>query len=986
MEEARPATVRRDWDPRFWLGHIPDLFTDAEKPVELPAIWPRQMPSEPRYRLKTAPSSPRRKSALSKRGTSAAPETTADPVSTLHILWEETLVGKRNTELFLSCLDDLPEEKAFAVLNFEVQQTRQGVSLLQKIARTVAQREETVSLLHYLGDLYAQTPGLLSRAEARKCAEVIARVRLYSLQVVEGIEKWKGFLSSLLALQAEKQGLELVYRWENEDYLAKMRADLDFLCDSPIGTCFAFAPSDPFLMLCSHCGSAPQYSQASRLVHLPSDSGKHLVPVPRAYQGRMRLAEVIVLEGVERPEVALPAIGQPVRPNGGRFSISVRRNTPPKEPPSPQVDPKMVAERVLDGVITAFVSEELRFLCQDAALSTRTAVKAELSGKIAEKYIETMVVEGLISAVQSGFEEFLKAKLVLHSSTILDSIVLESIRGEIPLIALEALREEKARAEGAAADRYVQDLISAQIRATVAETVRDWLISETQERLLEEGLRRELRAAAREEVEDYERLSARPIEELVEAELSEFSAEESPPVPTVVVIPEKLPVSQAEQAENYNVEDLVAEDLLNHVLDEEFKDYLEGKIAKNAAKAENERQFLSSEVGKSLLSQVLSEFDYYSIAEEMAFSELSTSPLPLTSKTALLEQWRVERLCREVYAGLVQRWSEEGWLFTLCQQQFQQACQTPKLHLSNSQLRLEDRIDYVMETYTSSMHSPKSYIPGVSPALETYSSPSPSEPCFPDAAKLDALLAFATEVELEVIEAWEDALPRIVFTYMQLLQPPMDSLVTSAETLLRTMQSSLNPQWYWLLIEGKAVGLVCFREDEGQSDRVVCEHFSVLDFRYWEVCVDEVLRWALRDYNEVRLRVYFESAEPSQYKTLLAAKGLKWKRVWKEEGLLCMEMGKSREGELLNVFRGLVFEHSTLVDPKDLELVLSGMFGTSELSAELMELEGLKYLQLSEGRLQLSGRLRLLGSECRLLPLLGRLCRCIRVQAQVKFT
>ena len=421
-------------------------------------------------------------------------------------------------------------------------------------------------------------------------------------------------------------------------------------------------------------------------------------------------------------------------------------------------------------------------------------------------------------------------------------------------------------------------------------------------------------------------------------------------------------------------------------MDQELRDYFEGKVAKKAAKAENELQLLSSEVGKSLLSQVLSEFDYYSIAEEMAFLALSASPLPLASKTALLEQWRVERLCREVYTRLVQQWTEEGWLFDLCQRQFQQAYQTPKLHLSNSQLLLEDRIDYVMETYTSSMHSPKSYIPGASPVLETYSSPSPTEPGFPDAAKLEVLLAFAAEVELEPVEAWEDALPRLVFTYMQLLQPPMDSLVTSAETLLQTMHLSLNPQWFWLLIEGKAVGMACFRDDESQADRVVCEHFSVLDFRYWGNCMDEALRWALREYNEVRVRVYSEAAEPSDYKALLAAKGLKWKRVWRDGELLCMEMGKSREGELLSVCRGLVFEHSSLVDPKDLELVLSGMFGTTELSAELMELESLKYLHHSEGRLHLSGRLRLLGSECRLLLLLGRLCRCLRVQSQVKHT
>ena len=986
MEEARPATARRNWDPRFWLEHIPDLFADTEKQVELPAIWPRQIANEPRIRLKTAQSSPRRKSALGKRGASALPETGSDPVAVLHLLWEETQVGKRNTELFLACLDDLPEEKAFAVLDFEVRQTRQGVSLLQKLARVVAQREESVSLLHYLADLYTQTPGLLSRSEARKCAEIIARVRLYSLQVVEGVEKWKGFLKSLLALQAEKPGLELVYRWGGEDYLGKMRTDLDFLGETPIGTCFAFAPCDPFLMLCSHCGSAPQFSQASRLVHLPSDSGKHLVPVPRAYQGRMRLAEVVVLEGMESPEVSLPVVVQPVRPNGGRFSISVRRNTPPKETKSPLLDPKILAEKVLDGLVTAFMSEELHFLCKDTALATRTQVKMDLSRVISEKYIETMVVEGLLSAVQSGFEEFMKAKLVLHSSTILDSIVLDGIKGEIPLIALEALREERVRAQGAAAERYVEDLLSAHIRATVAETVREWLVSEVQERLLEEGVRRELRAAAREEVEDYERVSARPIEELVEAELSGLSDEEGPAVPAIVIIPAELPVSQTEQTEQAEIEDSVAENLLNQLLDQELRDYFEGKVARKAAKAENELQLLSSEVGKSLLSQVLSEFDYYSIAEEMAFLALSASPLLLTTKTALLEQWRVERLCREVYTGLVQRWTEEGWLFDLCQRQFQQAYQTPKLHLSNSQLLLEDRIDYVMETYTSSMHSPKSYIPGASPVLETYSSPSPTEPGFPDAAKLEVLLAFAAEVELDPVEAWEDALPRLVFTYMQLLQPPMDSLVTSAETLLQTMHLSLNPQWFWLLIEGKAVGMACFRDDESQADRVVCEHFSVLDFRYWGNCMDEALRWALREYNEVRVRVYSEAAEPSDYKALLAAKGLKWKRVWRDGELLCMEMGKSREGELLSVCRGLVFEHSSLVDPKDLELVLSGMFGTTELSAELMELESLKYLHHSEGRLHLSGRLRLLGSECRLLLLLGRLCRCLRVQSQVKHT
>ena len=911
------------------------------------------------------------------------PESGTDPVASLRLLWEEAQIEKRNAELFLSCLDDLPEGKALAVLDFETQQVRQGTSLLQKIARVVGHREEAVSLLHYLGDLYSQSPGLLgSKVEVRKCAETIAKLRLYSLQVVEGIEKWKGILSSLLALQPEKQ-VELVYIWGNDNYYAKMRTDLDFLCDSPISTCFAFSANDPFLMLCSHCGSAPQYSQASRLVHLPSDSGKHLVPVPKSYQGRMRLADVVVLEqgGWGPREEALPVIVPPKRPNGGRFSISARRQTPPKEALTSLVDPRVVAERVFDGLITAIESEELRFMCQDAVSATRTELKSEVAKRIAEKYTEDMVAESLVSAIRSVFSELTRAKLLLHSSTILDSIVTESIKGEIPLIALESIREEKGRESGAAVDRYIQDLIAAQIRATVAETVRDCLVAEMQEKIQEEGMRAELRILAREEVEDYERQNARPIEELVDAEMSGLSAEEGMEVPAIVVIPESSTTNPV--ASTMELETVIADDLLNQLAVDEMREYLEGKIEKQAVKMENELQYLSSEVAKSLLSQVLAEFDYYSIAEEMGFAELSASSLPLASKTSLLEQWRVERLCREVYKGLVHRWSEELWVVDLCHKQFQQAYQAPKLHLSNSQLRVEERIDYVMETFTSSMHSPKSYTPGVSHTMETYHSPSPSEPCFPDASKLELMLAFASDVELEPIEVWEDDLSRILFTYMQLLQPPMDGLVPSVETLLQTIRSSLNPQWYWLTVEGKVVGMTSFRDDPTQWDRVVCEHFSVLDFRYWASSVDEVLRWALRDYNEVRMRVYYEDNEPSQYKSLLASKELKWKRTLREGGLNCLEMGKNREGEQLSPCRGLAFEHSSLVDPQDLELVLSGMFGCSELSAELMELESLKYLQHSEGRLKLSGRLRLLGSECRLVLLLGRLCRCLRVQPEV---
>ena len=954
-------------------------------------------------------------------------------------MWDELQIEPNNTQLLLECLDDLPEEKASQLLDFEAKQTNLGVSMLQKIGKLVAYREEMVNFMMELSEMYAQTPNLLqNRLEVRKCAGYIAKMRLYSLQVVEGIERWKSFLNALVALQQEKQGKKLVYMWENKDYLEKMQSDLDFLCESPLSRYFSFSPNDPFLLLCSHCGSASMYSPASRLTtHIPSDSGKVLVPVPREYQGRVRMAEVCVLQGrTDRPKTqndVIPAHpASPRRPNGGRYSL------PPKPLSSPKSVPLDLTElslSLLDDLIDLCISPDLKYHCQEVLSFTKGETRLEVAKSIAEKYMEIAMLDTLRSIAQSVFSEITKAKLLLHSSTILDAIVGSSLQDAIPLIASEAIREELLRSKLAAADFYLQDLLSTHFRSTILditneiiaeklanrfvdalipkileesagncikeiEIVMNLVGNEVEMRVLEEILR-EIAIESEENRRKTEILTKNQTEESIKSEvvqefLSEIEEEvldkiqkteenegledevdvEVPKIDENQPLNEKsaeFPVINEPKPLEIDSElpEIIANELIFSLISAEMGDYLEEKLKKIAAKMEDAENFLVSMIGKSLVAEVLKEIDYYALAEEVGFGELSYSPLALPTKSSILANWRQERVVREVYGDLVREFCEEEWVFPLCHEQFQLANYTPKLHLSSSKLRLDERMEVIMGTYTSPIPTSGS----VSPVLE---SPDPEEPCFPDQNRLDMMLALDTAVQLTSMEVWEDQLPRVLFSYIDLVGPPMDALVTSPETLLDTLKSSVNPQLFWLTMERYIVGMVCFRDDVNHWDRVTCEHFSVLDFRFWSQSIDTVLNWALERYNQVRVRMYYESSVPSEYMACLIAKELKTKIIQVEKGVNCLQISKKRR-KLLKVSRGMRFFHSSIVNSADLELISSEK---SELSTELRELQRLKYVKYHENRLELSGKLRFLGSECRLLNLKGRFYRVIRVNSE----
>jgi len=83
--------------------------------------------------------------------------------------------------------------------------------------------------------------------------------------------------------------------WESQNYLLKLKTDIQFLISSPYSKFFNFSPkSDPFLVFPSSKQSVGQRTNNRRGgVQL---TNKMLIPVPNAHMKLIRQSEVYLME------------------------------------------------------------------------------------------------------------------------------------------------------------------------------------------------------------------------------------------------------------------------------------------------------------------------------------------------------------------------------------------------------------------------------------------------------------------------------------------------------------------------------------------------------------------------------------------------------------------------------------------------------------------------------------------------------------------
>mmetsp|Transcript_51114 Transcript_51114/g.119703 ORF Transcript_51114/g.119703 Transcript_51114/m.119703 type:complete len:848 (+) Transcript_51114:51-2594(+) len=192
---------------------------------------------------------------------------------------------------------------------------RRPWNMQKVVADGVAAREATLQTLRKVDEGHAQ--GVIPLPEVRReVIDILLRLRLQTLEVVEAIEAWRAGSFGKGEVWPEPGS------GEQGNYMLRLKGDTQWLADSPLGELLHFSPkSDPFFVVPSvaeqHVTSTNQMTpllQARR--RADGDKRRGVLPLSSTLLKRIRKAELSILrESLRlRMQGKDSAPGQSIRP------------------------------------------------------------------------------------------------------------------------------------------------------------------------------------------------------------------------------------------------------------------------------------------------------------------------------------------------------------------------------------------------------------------------------------------------------------------------------------------------------------------------------------------------------------------------------------------------------------------------------------------------------------------------------------------------
>ena len=157
-------------------------------------------------------------------------------IEELEELWDSHAVPTFHRDEFRTGLEGGTLVQREEAIQREVGELQKGTEPILQVLRAVTKREDLISQLYELESRVGETADEVIQKEA---AEVLEKLRFASLSAIESILAWRLRLSK-----------PLCFLWQDQNYLIKMRSDLNFLQQSALSNYFFFSEtaSDPFLL------------------------------------------------------------------------------------------------------------------------------------------------------------------------------------------------------------------------------------------------------------------------------------------------------------------------------------------------------------------------------------------------------------------------------------------------------------------------------------------------------------------------------------------------------------------------------------------------------------------------------------------------------------------------------------------------------------------------------------------------------------------
>lgn len=475
----KPIKVRAFYNDRFHLK-------EASSQLEVPPLNKSSGPSPKTSKIKLPHLNKPTSSVASDQETlllSESEDSVQDLLKRLKSLYNSKGISEENFETFEGCVLKLPRQKGANIVRHEMKAIKDNTCPTLLVMKAIKNREESLNSIYELNAHLQSTDWLSLKEVHLQCAELLHGHRLFTLTVVENITKWREELTnSLIINNLSTQFLE--FKYQKENYLIKMRNDLDFLKTSQFSKILSFSDNCDPLLVSPSIPLGKQERGRKRDPNYFIDDGQVIVPIPTFIITRVRDAEDKILREYEylkfleentpkkQAEMFGPLIleslieeivGKTVKELG--IEIDSQKNKL-FEDMRKEKEKEDAANKILDAMMKKFIQDELKSIAQEQMKMMKKSAKEimneQIAGDLSQQILEQLLKDAdlfnlclgefndLKAMKESEDREFKSQKDKLNmklSNEIfagcLDSFFDEILRG----IALETLKDIRKERE-----------------------------------------------------------------------------------------------------------------------------------------------------------------------------------------------------------------------------------------------------------------------------------------------------------------------------------------------------------------------------------------------------------------------------------------------------------------------------------------------------------------------------------------------------------
>ena len=233
------------WNSRFTLGKIPQY-----KAQEDPHLQPYILKTSQKKIAKIRSLSPLSfKASRLKIKTKVLLKLEEDYKTTMKL----NRIDDCFSECFLNSIENDDVDSKTLYLITEIRNLHQGSSIIQEILRSIDERE---SIILYLKESILAKEITTEDLE-KGYTKSLSKLRTLSIRIVLKIIEWKESL--IIHNPTSTKLLSVEFLWRSENYLKKLKFDLNFLSQSQLSKFFHFsAKNDPFLVYPSNINTKNQ--------------------------------------------------------------------------------------------------------------------------------------------------------------------------------------------------------------------------------------------------------------------------------------------------------------------------------------------------------------------------------------------------------------------------------------------------------------------------------------------------------------------------------------------------------------------------------------------------------------------------------------------------------------------------------------------------------------------------------------------------------